>query len=544
MLKKDPEKRPSVQELMAMPCIRPEMLAVRNRAVALQPDLQLLPLFDPIAPSRSGRFSSDGDDSMSDQCISRHTSCATTPRTPRRTLGDGDVPEGQLLSTVSDDDNSLQGNAPSRQAAAPAQGAVKLTPRMTAAVARTATPSSSRTAAGRVVSSSSNTGTSSPGASTRAASAGRRSDGVDVARGTVSSLQRAGNGRQSFTPRSMSAPRRHPQQHQQQQQLLQAQQTASQQATQWSCGDKHQAQLAVTAATPELLPGVVQRCEESRSLLLEEPSSNDTNAQPSSSTGLDRHHTGASSDVTSDLHPDSAVRALSFDFKQMAYGALGSTSGHAARSPGASKALSASSPLCTTAVTPSAEPSAGGFVQAAMHPWMPTSQSPRSLELRPSGGLASEGDNSPELWPVAAAAERLSSGGHMPLSPPGLHRTGSSSMARTSILDTTTSSSAVGQRSKPFPVPHIRQPSYGASDHGSPASGGPWSGGGGVPQDGADGLRQAWHQEHTPTSTTSSAHGAPSPAMSDGCAADGPAGQRLQLLERVVKLCGGLYARR
>lgn len=47
MLLKNPDKRPSVQELMALPCLRPGILQARKRAQQLIPEVQLPPLFDP-----------------------------------------------------------------------------------------------------------------------------------------------------------------------------------------------------------------------------------------------------------------------------------------------------------------------------------------------------------------------------------------------------------------------------------------------------------------------------------------------------------------
>lgn len=65
MLVKDPDKRPSVQELMALPCLRPGMLQARKRAQQLMPDVQLPPLLHPtpFVVRRSISISSgqDGD---------------------------------------------------------------------------------------------------------------------------------------------------------------------------------------------------------------------------------------------------------------------------------------------------------------------------------------------------------------------------------------------------------------------------------------------------------------------------------------------------
>lgn len=47
MLCKNPERRPSVQDLMGLPFLRPVMLEARARAHALMPDMQLPPLLEP-----------------------------------------------------------------------------------------------------------------------------------------------------------------------------------------------------------------------------------------------------------------------------------------------------------------------------------------------------------------------------------------------------------------------------------------------------------------------------------------------------------------
>jgi hypothetical protein len=65
MLRKDPEKRPSVQELMAHAALRPEMEAARARALELAPGLQLPPLLGPWLPAAGSDASESGGGSGS-----------------------------------------------------------------------------------------------------------------------------------------------------------------------------------------------------------------------------------------------------------------------------------------------------------------------------------------------------------------------------------------------------------------------------------------------------------------------------------------------
>lgn len=54
MLRKRPENRPTVQELLAVPCMRQSLIEARERALKLMPDLKFDPLPEPmpIMPSR------------------------------------------------------------------------------------------------------------------------------------------------------------------------------------------------------------------------------------------------------------------------------------------------------------------------------------------------------------------------------------------------------------------------------------------------------------------------------------------------------------
>lgn len=54
MLRKDPDKRPSVQELMAHIHLRPEMEKARARALEVCPDMKLPPLLGPWVPQSCG----------------------------------------------------------------------------------------------------------------------------------------------------------------------------------------------------------------------------------------------------------------------------------------------------------------------------------------------------------------------------------------------------------------------------------------------------------------------------------------------------------
>ncbi|GBF87695.1 hypothetical protein Rsub_00406 [Raphidocelis subcapitata] len=60
MLRKDPARRPSVQELMAHAALRPDMDAARARALDLRPDLRLPPLLGPWLPAGGGGSDAGG----------------------------------------------------------------------------------------------------------------------------------------------------------------------------------------------------------------------------------------------------------------------------------------------------------------------------------------------------------------------------------------------------------------------------------------------------------------------------------------------------
>lgn len=59
MLCKNPERRPSVQELMGLPQLRPALLEARQRAAALMPSLKLPPLLDPSPLMMRPRITGD-----------------------------------------------------------------------------------------------------------------------------------------------------------------------------------------------------------------------------------------------------------------------------------------------------------------------------------------------------------------------------------------------------------------------------------------------------------------------------------------------------
>lgn len=85
MLKKDQNKRPSVQELMALPAIRPAMLRARARAREVCPHMVLPPLLDPVVPCAVGctvaspAGGSDEDASSSGQGDTSKAASRTSP---------------------------------------------------------------------------------------------------------------------------------------------------------------------------------------------------------------------------------------------------------------------------------------------------------------------------------------------------------------------------------------------------------------------------------------------------------------------------------